>query len=338
MSPNQDQLPLIEILRHDGVVSADAHLQPLSGGVSSDIFLIVDTGPPRVVKRALQQLRVVDTWIADLSRNDFEQRYLKYVSHFMADSVPAILSSGNGYFIMPYFDSAYATWKSYLLEGVARLEHAQEAGRFLGCVHEHSSNDPKAATQFDSSENFRQLRVDPYLRSVAQRHPEINDIICAEANRLTKWRECLVHGDYSPKNILLSGRHLVVLDCEVAWYGDPAFDLAFLISHLLLKALFHAPRDVGLQQLAQTFLDWYLHSRRLTRCEQESLLARTSSLACILLLARVDGKSPVEYLDQARQEVVRSFTIPVLQRWLAGDPRELFEQWFRHVETPIGLV
>ena len=158
MSPNQGQLPLIEMLRRDGVVSDDARLQPLSGGISSDIFLIVDTGPRRVVKRALQQLRVVDEWIANVSRNDFEQRYLKYVSHFMPDSVPAVLASGNGYFVMPYFDSAYVTWKSYLLEGVARPEDAQEAGRFLGCVHEHSSNDREAARQFDSGENFRQLR------------------------------------------------------------------------------------------------------------------------------------------------------------------------------------
>jgi aminoglycoside phosphotransferase (APT) family kinase protein len=338
MSPNQGQLPLIDMLRRDGVVSTDARLQPLSGGISSDIFLIVDTGPRRVVKRALQQLRVVDEWIANVSRNDFEQRYLKYVSHFMPDSVPAVLASGNGYFVMPYFDSAYVTWKSYLLEGVARPEDAQEAGRFLGCVHEHSSNDPEAARQFDSGENFRQLRVDPYLRAVARRHPEIDDIICAEADRLANWRECLVHGDYSPKNMLLNAHRLVVLDCEVAWYGDPAFDLAFLISHLLLKALFHAPHDVGLQQLAQAFVAWYLQSRRLTRGEEVTLLARISVLACMLLLARVDGKSPVEYLDQARQEVVRSFTIHALQARPSNDPRELCEQWFRHLETAIGPV
>ncbi len=275
MSPNQGQPPLLEMLRHDGVASGDAHLQPLSGGISSDIFLIVDTGPLRVVKRALQQLRVVDDWIANVSRNDFEQRYLKYVSHFMPDSVPAVLASGNGYFVMPYFDSAYANWKSCLLEGVARPEDAQEAGRFLSCVHEHSLNDLEAARQFDSEENFRQLRIDPYLLAVARRHPEIDTIIRAEADRLANWRECLVHGDYSPKNMLFNGHRLVVLDCEVAWYGDPAFDLAFLISHLLLKALFHAPRDVGLQKLVLAFVAHYLYSRRLTRGEQVTLLART---------------------------------------------------------------
>ena len=138
--------------------------------------------------------------------------------------------------------------------------------------------------------------------------------------------------------MLLNGHRLVVLDCEVAWYGDPAFDLAFLISHLLLKALFHAPRDVGLQQLVQAFVALYLDSRRLTRGEQVTLLARTSFLACILLLARVDGKSPVEYLDQARQEVVRSFTIHALQAGPSNDPRELCEQWFRHLEIAIGSV
>jgi 5-methylthioribose kinase len=258
MSPKHGQLPLIELLRRDGVVSADAQLQALSGGISSDIFLIVDAGPPRVVKRALQQLRVADSWIANVSRNDFEQRYLTYVSHLIPDSVPEVLASGKGYFVMPYFDSTYVTWKSRLLDGIASPEDAQEPGFFLGCVHEHSTNDPEAARQFDSGENFRQLRIDPYLLAVARRHPEIADIIGAEADRLANWRECLVHGDYSPKNMLLNGHQLVVLDCEVAWYGDPAFDLAFLISHLLLKALFHAPRNVGLKQHVQVFVARYL--------------------------------------------------------------------------------
>jgi 5-methylthioribose kinase len=243
------------MLRRDGAVSVDARLQPLSGGVSSDIFLIVDAGPPRVVKRALQQLRVVDAWIADTSRNEFEQRYLKYVSHFRPASVPAVLASGTGYFIMPYFDSAYVTWKSYLLEGV-RDPRRSRSRTLFGLRSRAFANDPEAARQFDSGENFRQLRL---ILIFWPWHGVILKSTTLFAPRPIDWqmRECLVHGDYSPKNMLLNGHRLVVLDCEVAWWRS-CFDLAFLISHLLLKALFHGPRR-GLQQLAQAVVAWYLH-------------------------------------------------------------------------------
>src|SRR5215475_3856984 len=102
MPSSEAQLPLIELLRRDGIIGADARLRPLSGGVSSEIFLIEDSGPLRVVKRALPTLRVADVWNASVSRNLFEQRYLKYVSRFLPESVPAVLANGAGYFVMPY--------------------------------------------------------------------------------------------------------------------------------------------------------------------------------------------------------------------------------------------
>jgi aminoglycoside phosphotransferase (APT) family kinase protein len=331
MPSSRDQLPFIEELRRDGVISADARLRPLSGGVSSDVFLIEDGRPPRVVKRALPQLRVADTWAANVSRNEFEQRYLNYVSRFMPDSVPAVLAKGDGYFVMPYFDAAFTNWKRRLLAGDARVQDAQAVGRFLGRVHQHSWNEPETARQFDSGENFRQLRIDPYLLTVGRRYPEINDLIRAEVDRLAKRRECLLHGDFSPKNMLFSEGGLVVLDCEVACFGDPAFDLAFLTSHLLLKALYHAPRDLGLRELVEAFSTSYLQERCLPHDEQTSLFDRTSRLACLLLLARVDGKSPVEYLDQQRQEVVRSFTLAALPH-PSTNLREFCKDWIAALE------
>jgi hypothetical protein len=124
-----------------------------------------------------------------------------------------------------------------------------------------------------------------------------------------------------------------VIDCEVASYGDPAFDLAFVISHILLKALHHAPHDIGLRQLIDTCSSSYLQARRLTHHECRSLQTRVAMLIGLLLLARVDGKSPVEYLDEPKREVLRLFVIPALQsdRWL--DPNELYDEWFRHLEA-----
>jgi aminoglycoside phosphotransferase (APT) family kinase protein len=338
MLSSEARLPLIDLLSRDGIISANAHLRPLSGGVSSEICLIEDDGPLRVVKRALPTLRVADVWNANVSRNEFEQRYLNYVSQFLPDAVPAVLATGAGYFVMPYFDATFTTWKSRLLAKDFRLEDAESVGFFLGRVHEHSRNDVNAARQFDSLNNFRELRIDPYLLTLARKHPEIEGLVKTETARLSARRECLVHGDFSPKNMLLNVSRLIVLDCEVAWYGDPAFDLAFVISHLLLKQLLHSPYEAGWLQLTDALSTCYFEARRVSRDERMSLLSRVAMLIALLLLARVDGKSPVEYLNGPRREAVRTFVIRALLRQPWPDPNALYAEWSRHLEENFNAV
>jgi aminoglycoside phosphotransferase (APT) family kinase protein len=337
--PSHDaQVPLADLLRRDGVMGSNAELRPLSGGVSSEIFLIADANPPRVVKRALSTLRVADVWNASISRNEFEQRYLNYVSQFLPDSVPQVLAHGAGYFVMPYFDAAFKTWKSRLLEKDIRLADAEAVGRFLGRVHEHSRDDPNAARLFDSVDNFRELRIDPYLLAVGRRYPELDGMVRAEAARLSACRECLVHGDFSPKNMLLCGSQLVLVDCEVAWYGDSAFDLAFVLSHLYLKALLHAPPEAGWQQLIGALNTHYFDARGPSPDERSSLLKRVATLIPLLLLARVDGKSPVEYLNEQQREAVRSFVVRALLRKPWSDPDALNDDWFHHLDMSFSAA
>ena len=110
----------------------------------------------------------------------------------------------------------------------------------------------------------------------------------------------LVHGDVSPKNILVGPDGPVFLDAECAWYGDPAFDLAFCLNHLLLKCVWVPSAK---EKLLQCFS--VLSSSYLQRFSSGNLEERTASLLPALLLARVDGKSPVEYLDEAQRSFVR---------------------------------
>lgn len=221
-SPDDRRRALLNHLRNDKVVTAAATLTPLTGGVSSDIYLISDGSRRFVVKQALSTLRVRDVWHADPSRNLFEQRYLSYVGRFLPDAVPAIAAAGDGYFVMEYFGPDFHNWKSQLIDGTTVRSLAARAGAILGRIHANSRHDPVAARDFDSSDNFEQLRVDPYFRTLARRIPQMSALVEAEAARLLATRECLVHGDFSPKNILVSDDRMVVLDCEVAWYGDPA--------------------------------------------------------------------------------------------------------------------
>src|SRR5262249_35175669 len=148
---------------------------------------------------------------------------------------------------------------------------------------------------------FDQLRIEPYLLTTGRRHPQLEDLFRAEAQRLGATRECLVHGDFSPKNILIGVDRLVVLDCEAAWYGDPAFDICFMLTHLFLKALLHAGAADSLQ-LIRTFRQEYIRVAGRTTLED-----RVPRLLLMLLLARVDGKSPVEYLEEPQRAFVRDF-------------------------------
>ena len=312
----------------DGITTASARLTPLTGGVSSEIYRIEQPGrPPCVVKRALPQLRVRDAWLADLSRNAFEQKYLAYVGAFLPSHVPKVLATGDGYFVMELLGDGFVNWKAELLAGKTSVAHAITAGEVLGAIHGRSRGDATAAADFASTSNFIELRIDPYLHTIAKRHPEIHDVVQAEAARLAAARECLVHGDYSPKNVLLAHDRWVLLDCEVAWYGDPVFDIAFLLNHLLLKAAHFAPRELGFLTLAEAFVASYARSNGSESPTQVDLECRTARLLAMLLLARIDGKSPVEYLAPEKRDFVRRTALGFIRSQELDKLPKLLDQW-----------
>lgn len=229
----------------------DAKLTPLTDGVSSEIYRVDDGGDSFVVKRALAKLKVKEHWTADVCRNHYEQLFIEYVARFLPQAVPSLRPApkDRGYFAMELLGPEFTNWKQRLLRGEARVEDALQAATILGRIHAHSAADSETERQFDTTANFIQLRIDPYLLTTGLRHPDLRPLFEEEAKRLASTRQCLVHGDFSPKNLMLSPSRMVLLDCEVAWYGDPAFDLAFLLTHLHLKALYHAPREIGLRKM-----------------------------------------------------------------------------------------
>lgn len=295
----------LELLRQDGVVCGqNARLIPLSGGVSSEIYLVEENDQRFVVKRALPKLKVKSEWFADVARNRHEWEFIRYVAQFLPAAVPALrhCSATGNYFAMEHLNGSFSNWKQMLLAGQANSEHANHAGTLLARIHRHSAGDAAARHLFDTTPNFSQLRIEPYLLATGAKHPALQPLFETEAARLAATHECLVHGDFSPKNILINSERMVLLDCEVAWYGDPAFDLAFLLNHFFLKGLLHASRDVGMRAMITTFWSAYQSAR--PSLEMESRVGR---LLLMLMLARVDGKSPVEYLDSARQQFIREF-------------------------------
>lgn len=296
---------ILDLLRRDGVVRGEAaRLTPLNGGVSCEIYLVEDGVERFVVKRALAKLKVQADWFADVKRNRSEWEFIRYVARFLPQAVPVLqyCSASDHYFAMEHLNGQFSNWKQLLLAGQGREEDARRAGNVLAQIHRRSTGDLEARSLFDTTQNFFQLRIEPYLLAAGEKHPELRPLFEAEAARLADTRECLVHGDFSPKNILVSADRMVLLDCEVAWYGDPAFDIAFLLNHFFLKSLLHAPQANGLESMIGAFWSAYQTVR-----PSPELAPRVSRLLLMLMLARVDGKSPVEYLDGARQHFVRQF-------------------------------
>lgn len=278
---------------------------PISGGVSCDVYRVDLTDRTVCVKRALPRLRVAAVWEAPVERAAFEVMWLRK-AQASGLSVPEVLAwlPERNMFVMQWFDPpAHPVWKQQLLAGTIDTGFAAKVGTALAAIHNATAGDAAVAQDFASDDLFRQLRISPYLDATADAHPDLAGRIGAIAARLSETRIALVHGDVSPKNILHGPQGPVILDAECAWYGDPAFDAAFCLTHLLLKSLQRESSAMlaAFDALAGAWLG-VAHWE-----DPIALSRRTAPLLAALLLARVDGKSPVEYLDDPARDFVRRF-------------------------------
>jgi len=281
---------------------------PLSGGISSEIWVVTDGSERFAVKRALPKLKVRDNWFADPARNSVEHDCLAYLERIAPGSVPRILFQDTeaGLFAMEFLDERFANWKTELLRSVAHEEDATRAARLMATIHGASFGDAEVRARFQTWPNFFALRVEPYLLTTGSRHPKLRNFFEEEAERLGRTALALVHGDFSPKNILISRERLVLLDCEAAWFGDPAFDTAFLLNHLFLKALHQPAWREDYLRLASVC--WSEYRAGLAERFDGDLSSRIGRLLLMLMLARMDGKSPVEYIvEERKKDLVRDF-------------------------------
>jgi aminoglycoside phosphotransferase (APT) family kinase protein len=293
-----------------------AHWRPLAGGVSSDIWQVELPGRSVCVKRALPQLKVSAEWLAPVDRNTYEWEWMQFAAQHCPGNVPTPLAHDEaaGLFAMSFLaPKAHPVWKQQLMAGEVVPATAKAVGEVLGRLHAASAREASLRGAFETIDNFFALRLEPYLLATAARHPSLSSRLLQLAIRTAGTHHALVHGDVSPKNVLVGPAGPVLLDAECAWYGDPAFDLAFCLNHLLLKCLVRPEAKDALfgsfEILAQQYLvhvDW-------EPCH--ALEARAAELLPALMLARVDGKSPVEYLiDPAAKDLVRGAASALIER------------------------
>ena len=286
----------------------NAKAVPLAGGVSSDIFRVDVDGQPLCVKRALPRLKVAADWRVPVERNAYEAEWLRVAGSIVPGSVPRLLAEdpSAGAFAMEWLPpDRYPVWKVLLRDGVIDASTAARVGDVLGRLHAATAADPDVAARFPTDALFQSIRLDPYLIATGRANPDLADRLDALARRTAGTKRVLVHGDFSPKNLLIGPAGPVIVDAECAWYGDPAFDLAFVLNHLLLKGAWQPQWRSRYVELFNTLIDAY---RGHVAWEPwPAVQERTSTLLPALLLARVDGKSPVEYLTGDTVGAVRAF-------------------------------
>ena len=313
-----DHAALLPALRRMGLLKDGQafEISALTGGVSSLIVKVSTEEHSFCVKRALPQLKVAALWEAPVNRNRGEVAWLRYANRIIPGSVPQVLGEDEQdcIFAMAYLPSAqFPVWKQQLLDGVAGSQTATRVAELLVKVHAASARDPALLARFDHDEDFVAIRLSPYFLHTAQKHLDCAAALHALVQQTLAHKHVLIHGDVSPKNILNGNSGPVLLDAECACLGDPAFDLAFVLTHMLLKCVYR-PADTAaylacFDALSQRYLqqvDWEAAAK---------LEIRACALLAGMLLARVDGKSPVEYLTQPEQhDFIRVKTIAWLQQ------------------------
>lgn len=293
---------------------ASLHAEPLTGGVASDIAKVSVNDKVYCVKFALAKLRVKADWYAPVERNYAEYRWLKLVNEILPDASLTLYGhcdTEHG-FVMDYIDGndSYLL-KTALFEGKGEPHQAAKIGDVLGRIHHASSLSDFARGPFHNQDDFHALRLEPYLIYTATQHEDIADELLAMSSLLYRADTVLIHGDVSPKNIIFDNQRALLLDAECATMGDACFDIAFCLNHFILKGLYLPAYRRRYFALCEAF--WQAYQTHVSWEDKQSLEERVTRLLPMLMLARCDGKSPVEYFDDTHKQICRSAAVALIK-------------------------
>ena len=303
--------------------SDQAEVEVLTGGVSNVVLAITTKNQKMVLKQALAELMVAQKWEADQRRAIVEANAIALFHKLSPDQVPNLvfLDPERFILILDRVPVGSTVWKSDLLDGVINPDIAEVLGTTLAQWHNFGEKDKEARLQFMEDSLFEQLRIDPFYRFVAAKNEALKPVISRLINELEGDKTTIVHGDFSPKNIMVGmDDQVYILDFEVTHVGNPVFDLAFLLAHLLCKK-FRTDEPLE-EKLLGASAERFINAYEVIRPIDSSLSLHTALIA----LARVEGKSPVNYLDSSKQSALVSYTKDILGKGEEISVVDLFQR------------
>lgn len=304
----ENPIQLLAYLQATGWVEPDETpaIAVLQGGVSNKTVLVERAnGDAWVLKQALAKLRVQVDWFSPVERVHREALGLRWLEQIAPPetTTPLIFEDFQHHLIaMAAVPQPHENWKQMLLRGEVERGHVEQFATLLGTIHrEGARRQAELEPVFGDRGFFESLRLEPYFGFTASQVPDAQAFLLALIEETRAHIETLVHGDYSPKNILVHEGRLILLDHEVIHFGDPTFDLGFSLTHFLSKAHHLPERRAAFAEAARTY--WH-HYRNIVMNEPwgADLEGRAVRQTLGVMLARVRGRSPLEYLDPIERD------------------------------------
>jgi 5-methylthioribose kinase len=301
----------------------------LAGGISNrTVSVRRSSGDAWVVKQALSKLRVKVDWFSDPMRVHREAAGLRWFNQIEVATPRLVFEDFEHHLIaMDAVGEPHENWKTMLLRGEVVEDHVRQFGAMLGRMHaEAARRREQTALAFADRSFFESLRLEPYYLYTAEQVGGVGAAFLRElVNRTRATAHSIVHGDYSPKNVLVREGKLILLDHEVIHFGDPAFDIGFAMAHLLSKAHHLAECQEKFARAADLF--WETH-QGLYESKAFEERAVQHSLGC--LLARVAGRSQLEYLSDGEKARQRDEIVAMMGR-PPQTIRELIERFVKKI-------
>ena len=313
----EDHTALLKALRASGRIKPDEQpeFETLTGGVSNRAVRVInrDGRDDWVLKQALGKLRVDVDWFSSPERIYREAEGLSWLGRIIPDRVPALIfvDPARHILAMTAVPQSHENWKRLLLNGRTCNKHARAVGRLLARIHNASAQFPELEEIFREREFFEELRLEPYYAYTASQVPDARTFLHRLIDDTRQRRHALVHGDYSPKNVLIHADELILLDFEVIHFGDPAFDIGFSLTHFLSKAHYLPRRRAAFLDMAREYWQAYIEDLSAPLQEIVKLFAVKHTLACCL--ARAAGRSPLEYLNAPQRAHQQQIVLDLLE-------------------------
>lgn len=285
------------------------------GGVSCTVVFVKTGKKEMIVKQGLAQLKTKEVWLCDPNRMNIEQRSNQIYHELLPDCAPEVYfyDAENYIYGREALPEDWHMWKEELLAGILNFPTAQKVITALLTVHSKCANQKNIAEEFDNNQIFYNLRISPYFEFTLGKYPELKSFAEPLIHMLMNEKITLIHGDFSPKNILTDGKHVSILDYEVAHYGHPSFDLAFFSTHFLLKAVKNKAYAPSYLNMLRYMMNIYFNGCNYV--DKKAVEHAYIRLQALMLLARVDGKSPVEYItEESDKNLIRACAFEIVNQ------------------------